>query len=72
MKGKLNDRDAKCPFLLAHKKTEIYCEAPLWDCMMSLRFGEEEKKREQYKGYCCETYQRCEIYRANMKKYEEE
>ena len=72
MRKKLNDRDARCPFFLAHTEGCIYCESPLPGCFMSLRFATEEGKRTQYKAYCCRKYEKCEIYRANMEKYEED
>ena len=71
MRGKLCDRDAKCPFFVAHTSGEVYCESPVPGAFMSLRFETEEGKKTQYYAFCCRKYENCEIYRANMEKYEE-
>lgn len=72
VRGKLNDRGAKCPYFQAHTGQAIYCECPIPGAAMRLTFPTREDKKRQYKGFCCRMYKNCELYEANGKKYEEE
>lgn len=72
MRGKLNDRDAKCPFFHCHTRESILCESPIPDSRIKINFGKTEDKRRQYALYCCKQYRYCELYRAVSEKYEEE
>jgi len=72
MKGKLNDRDAKCPFFCAHTKDSVVCEDLIPDSRASLRFEGRNGKNIQYAVFCCLHYENCERYRALQQKYQEE
>lgn len=72
MKGKLNDRDAKCPFFCTHTKDTIICEGIIPDSRDSLRFEGKNGKKIQYAVFCCWNYANCERYRALMEKYDGE
>ena len=70
MNGKLNDRDAKCPFFCAHTRDTVVCEGVIPDSRASLRFEGKNGKQIQYAVFCCFKYQNCEMYRAVQSKYE--
>lgn len=72
MKGKLNDRDAKCPFFCAHTQESVICESPIPDSRMKINFAQTAAKKKHYALYCCRNYRYCEMYGANSKKYEED
>lgn len=72
MKGKLNDRDAKCPFFCAHTKDSILCEGLIPDSRIKINFDGADTKRTQYSIFCCWRYENCEMYRALQEKYQEE
>lgn len=71
MKGKLNDRDAKCPFFCAHTKDSIICESMIPDSHVRISFAPASKKSLHYTVFCCFKYQNCELHQAIMKTYEE-
>ena len=72
MRGKLNDRDAKCPFFCAHTKDTIVCEGVIPDSHATLRFEGSNGKKIQYAVFCCWNYQKCERYRPLQEKYRNE
>lgn len=72
MKGKLNDRDATCPFFHAHTSKAIYCEGILPATGETISFERINDKRIQYNVFCCYRYQNCERYAALMKGYQDE
>ena len=73
MKGKLNDRDAACPFFRAHTAKAIYCEGVLpTSGSETINFDRPNDKRIQYSVFCCYRYQNCERYAAIMKGYQDE
>ena len=71
MKGKMNDRDAKCPFFCAHTKDSVYCESLIPDSRIKLNFDTISKKNLHYNLFCCYKYENCELHQAVMKIYEE-
>ena len=71
MRGKLADRDAVCPYLICHTDQIIACEGPIPDSRVHIIMP-KDKKREQYKNYCCGKWTCCEIARANEWKYDEQ
>ncbi len=72
MKGKLNDRDAECPFFRAHTADSVVCEDLIPDSTATLHFNGRKGKHIQYSVFCCHHYRNCERYLALQKKYEEE
>ena len=71
MNNVLCDRDARCPFFIYHTADKICCECPIDGSRMGITFDKPEDKKTQYKGFCCARYVNCELYRANMEKYED-
>ena len=70
---KLNDREAKCPYLEYHTKSNIVCEGLIPGTRMRTVFHGEREKRKQYTLFCCGRYACCEICQALDKiKYGEE
>ncbi len=72
MNGKLNDRDAKCPFFAYHMKESITCESLIPDTKAKIVFGKPNEKKLHYNLFCCFKYENCEMYRAIMKTYDED
>lgn len=70
-KGKLNDRDAKCPFFCAHTRQAVICESPIPGSRLKINFGDNRDKDDQYRIFCCGRYENCELYQPNQAKYEE-
>lgn len=71
MKGKLNDRDAKCPFFFAHTKSSVICEGVIPDSSARLNFDSAKAKNIQYEVFCCGKFENCEMYRAIQENYKE-
>lgn len=69
--GKLNDRDAKCPFFASHTRDAITCEGLLPDTHETLHFLRRQDKQVQYNVFCCLRYERCERYQAIMLLYDD-
>ena len=53
MKGKLSDRDAKCPFFCAHLHQAIVCESPIPESRLKINFSSVRTKDTQYRVFCC-------------------
>lgn len=74
----LNDRDAVCPFFLAHGAEYIRCEGMIPDSVVNIRFftsgnaPNREAKDLHFKVYCCGQWEKCERANAIMRsKYDE-
>lgn len=52
----------RCPFFMAHSRTEIVCEGLIDGCSMCNRFTETENKAWHQANYCEKNYQRCEMF----------
>ncbi|MBQ7655128.1 MAG: hypothetical protein IJI53_02580 [Clostridia bacterium] len=72
MRGKLNDRDAKCPFFAFHTREAIACESLIPDTKAKITFEKPKGKSLHYNLFCCFKYENCEMYQAVMKTYEED
>ena len=72
MRGKLCDRDAKCPFFCAHMRQAVVCESPIPESRLKINFSCTKSKDTQYKIFCCGDYKKCELYSPNAEKYEDE
>ena len=70
-KGKV---DAQCPFYKFDdfKKRRISCEGIVDNSTLALYFCRKKDYDTQLNVFCCEHYQKCEIYRMLMEKYEED
>lgn len=72
VRGKLSDRDAKCPFFCAHLKQAVICESPIPESRLKINFASVRAKDTQYRIFCCGRFQNCELYPPNAEKYNEE
>lgn len=78
-KGKLSDREAKCPFFLSHTKDYIRCEGVVPDTVQKMEFvnrrgmRDEKAKTLHYKAFCCGRWRYCEQVEAVQRsKYDDE
>lgn len=61
----------KCPFYrFDDGRGQITCEGILEGSTLSLRYRKKQDFRIQMDVFCCRYYQRCEVYRMLMEKYE--
>lgn len=67
--SKMNDRDARCPFLLYHTRDEIACEGVIDDTRERIIFPSPRDKEIQYSVFCCARFLQCERYISVMQKY---
>ena len=72
------DTRVKCPFYLydeCYKKKRthrIICEGLIDGSTLVLNYRYQKDFRIQLDTFCCEFFDRCEVYRMLMQKYEEE
>ena len=72
------DTRVKCPFyqydesLGKKKQHRITCEGLVEDSTLVLNFKFKQDCKIQINTFCCQHYERCEVYRMLMQKYEEE
>jgi hypothetical protein len=73
-----NDTRVKCPFYQYDESVDkknlrrITCEG-LIDCStLVLNYRFKRDYRIQLETFCCEYFDRCEVYRMLMQKYEED
>ena len=64
VRGRLNDRDAKCPFFCAHTRQAVICEDLIPGSRAKHNFASTQEKDRHYKGWCCARYKYCEQYIA--------
>lgn len=74
--GSYRRADIECPFYSSDDekphKQKILCESPVPGSNLSLFFRKKRDFETQIKLFCCQHYDKCEIYRAVMAaKYEE-
>ena len=65
-KGKCYDT-AKCPFYLTDSTFSITCEGLYDYSYLGLRFNAQADKNKQTKLFCCEEYNKCELYKLLMR-----
>lgn len=68
--------EIQCPFFTAEDSKfagkKILCESPVPGSSLGLYFRKKEPYLTQLRIFCCDHYEKCEIYRAVMEaKYEE-
>lgn len=64
----------KCPFWskTQARENKIFCEGPVEAARLQLWFcGSEKNRRIHLARYCCAKFERCPVYQATLKKYEE-
>ena len=70
--GSYKQIDVQCPFYKSDAMKRIICEGLIDKSNISLGFLIFKDYEIQLRTFCCEHYQKCEIYRMLMQKYEEE
>lgn len=67
--------EIQCPFFCgredSHAGKKLFCESPVPGSSLTLFFQRKEDYRKQVQIFCCEHYQKCEIYRMVMAGYED-
>ena len=72
------DVRVKCPFYLydesssKQKKQRITCEGLTKDSTLVLNYRFKKDLHIQLETFCCRFFDRCEVYRMLMQKYEED
>lgn len=62
-----------CPFYKYDDgRRRITCEGITEDSSLALIYRKKSDFETQIRVFCCEHYERCEIYRILMEKYEED
>ena len=63
----------RCPFFLRDDgKRRIVCEGIMDDSSICLTFRYDNLFKRQVETFCCKYYERCEIYRMLVEKYEDD
>ena len=71
--GSYKQIEVKCPFYKYDDgKRRITCEGIIDDSSLALIYHNKRDYAVQIDTFCCEHYQKCEIYRMLMDKYDEE
>jgi len=72
------DTRVQCPFyqydesLAKKRKHKIVCEGIIDGSTLVLNYKYKRDFRIQLDTFCCEYYDRCEVYRMLMQKYDDE
>lgn len=63
----------RCPFYKRDDgRRRIVCEGIMDDSSICLTFQFDNLFKRQMETFCCEHYDRCEVYRMLIQKYEDE
>ena len=71
------DKRVRCPFYMydeCYNKKRTYCitcEGLVDESTLTLKYKNKQDFRIQLETFCCEYFDRCEVYRMLMQKYEE-
>lgn len=68
--------EIQCPFFTGKEQSfsgkKILCESPVPGSNLGLYFRQKQEYYDQLRIFCCQHYEKCEIYRAVMAaKYED-
>ena len=70
--GSYKQVDVRCPFYRSDdSKNHITCEGLVYNSTLTLNYRKVCDYRQQLEIFCCENYEKCEVYRMLMEKYEE-
>ena len=73
MKDKTGSLEVQCPFYTGREDRfagkKILCESPVPGSALSLYFAQKCDYEAQMRIFCCQHYEKCEVYRAVMEKY---
>ena len=65
--------NVKCPFYCYDRdKSKIICEGPVDKSYITLSFRRRSDFNSHVEIFCCKNFQKCEIYRILMEKYEDD
>lgn len=71
--GSFRQIDVQCPFYKHDDgKRRITCEGLVDRSSLSLTYLSKRDYEIQIETFCCKHFDRCEVYRMLMEKYEEE
>lgn len=71
--GSYKQIEVKCPFYKYDDgKKRITCEGIVDNSSLALIYHYRTDYETQINVFCCEHYQKCEVYRILMEKYEED
>ena len=72
--GSFRQADVQCPFYQSDDgKRKIVCEGLVDRSTLALNYRRRNDYKTQIEVFCCEHYNRCEIYRMLMEaKYDDE
>ena len=61
----------RCPFYLGDESRDksVHCEGHYEGMRVQLQFRRRDQQQNYMGLHCCGSYQRCEVYKATMKKY---
>lgn len=70
--GSFKQADVKCPFYkFDDGKRRITCEGIIEDSSLALIYHKKVDYETQIDVFCCEYYEKCEVYKLLMEKYED-
>lgn len=71
--GSFKQADVRCPFYqFDDGRRRITCEGLVDNSSLALIYRRKADYEAQINVFCCEYYERCEVYRMLMEKYEED
>lgn len=71
--GSYHQVDVRCPFYQSDDGAfHIKCEGIMDGCSLTLHYRKKQDFTIQLKTFCCQHYEKCEIYRMLLQKYEED
>lgn len=71
--GSYKQADVRCPFYkFDDGKRRITCEGIIADSSLALIYHNKQDYEKQIDVFCCQHYDKCEVYRLLMEKYDEE
>lgn len=71
--GSYKQIEVQCPFYKYDDgKRRITCEGLVDDSSLALIYQRKSDYETQINVFCCKHYEKCEVYRMLMEKYEED
>lgn len=71
--GSFKQADVRCPFYKYDDgKRRITCEGLIENSSLALIYQKKCDYEMQINTFCCEYFEKCEVYRILMDKYEED
>lgn len=70
--GSFNQVDVQCPFYRTDSDRRITCEGIIDGSTLTLYYRKKQDYKIQMRTFCCNHYEKCEVYRMLLQKYEED